>query len=288
VTTGIRGVLGRVVTVLIVGSVATSGGAAAQGRLAGVGGFNIDLLTDPFFGCADLRSPSSQPLPGPITWECELAPGEISRGTYFYEWGQVGNGFAFDGPTPEALSPHQAEGYAVMQDYMQFGAGPLPTEVVFWMALDMGPDGVNRGVGAGGFLSVGMGAAFSGAPAHAWSYPLRGRLGGLRSSAALQVGAGTVFDFHLHSYLFASATAAGAVRSGGRLAGIQFFRHGADISRQVDVTFGSGTRYQIGAPITPVPEPATVGLVAIGLGSVAVLRLFRRRSTGRRAEDVIS
>lgn len=271
----------RVALSLLVGVVALPGGAIAQGRLAGVGGFNIDLLTDPFFSCSDLRSPASHPLPGPITGECELAPGEISRGTYFYEWGQVGNGFEFDGTVPEALSPHLAEGYAVMQDYMQFGSGPLPTEIVFWMALDMGATGVNRALGAGGFLSVGLGGAFAGGPAHAWSYPLRGRLGGVRSSSALQVGPGSVFDFHLHSYLFASARGAGGVRSGGRLEGIQFFRNGTDISNRVDVTFGSGTRYQIGAPITPVPEPATVGLVAIGLASMAAARALRRRRDDR-------
>ena len=74
---------------------------------------------------------------------------------------------------------------------------------------------------------------------------------------------------------------AAAASSSFRITGIQFFSNGVDVTGELPVTFASGHSYHLGAPVSVVPEPESIlllatGLIAIGL---AVQRQRRRRAS---------
>jgi len=181
---------------------------------------------------------------------------------------------------------------ASFSDFVTFGGGPTPSSIVFWIFSNWSFSS-NAAVGFAGVTQNPFVAA-------AWSQsfipgagltPIVFAGGGLTSPptnggnthlAFSWNGAG-VFNFGLQVHANVSDILGGGTQTtavNATVAGIQVLDlSGTDITRQVVLSFGSNTNYHLGTPggpVSAVPEPQSVALVATGL-LVFAIGAWRRR-----------
>ena len=179
----------------------------------------------------------------------------------------VAGGYGGDGHCCENAFAF-AEG--IFEDALSFGAGVIPTDVVFYYALR---SQVSRANEFTEFLAI-LGADFNN----------RVYVNSPGIGSATFHTSGSIFSFFGYAGLSLSTSyidpADFAIRgtTAFRVTGLQFFSNGVNVTSQVTPTFASGHHYRIGAPqVAVVPEPQTVALLATGLLGIGAVGWQRRR-----------